>query len=164
MKTFDLARLWTPELTPWEVVFRAAVMFAFLQIAFRVAGRKELGRWGAPEVALLVLVTTSVRTSIVGDDSSLTSAMIALATILTLDRLVSTMAARSRRVADLVEGPVRRLVRDGAVQRDELARTRISEDELLSRVRESGRERLEDVKDAFFERSGKITLVFRERE
>jgi hypothetical protein len=26
------------------------------------------------------------------------------------------------------------------------------------------RERLEDVKDAFFERSGKITLVFRERE
>jgi uncharacterized membrane protein YcaP (DUF421 family) len=161
VRPFDLARLWKPDLPPWEVALRAAIVYAFVQLVFRAAGRKELGRWGVPEVALLFLVTTSTRMSIVADDESLTSAMVALTTIVVLDRILSSLASRSRRAADLIEGPVRRLVRNGELVHEELARARLSEDELLARVREQGRERLEDVKDAFLERSGKVTIVFR---
>jgi uncharacterized membrane protein YcaP (DUF421 family) len=162
LKPFDPARLWIPELTPWEVTFRAAVMYLFIQALFRVAGRKAIGRWGVPEIALLFLVTTSARMSVVGDDPSLTSAMIALVTIVALDRLLSGIVARSPRAADLIEGPVRRLVKDGELQRATLARIHLSEEELLAKVREQGRERLDEVKDAFFERSGTITIVFRD--
>jgi uncharacterized membrane protein YcaP (DUF421 family) len=163
VKPFDLASMWTPELTPWEVAFRAAVMYGFIQVLFRLAGRKELGRWGIPEVALLFLVTTASRMSIVADDQSLTSAMVALGTIVALDRLVSVLAYRSEKAADAFEGPVRQLVRGGELQRDELRATRISEAELLSRVREKGRESLADVEHAYFERSGNVSIIFRER-
>jgi uncharacterized membrane protein YcaP (DUF421 family) len=43
-----------------------------------------------------------------------------------------------------------------------MRRTRISEDDLLAKAREQGKERLADVREAFLERSGKITLVLRE--
>jgi uncharacterized membrane protein YcaP (DUF421 family) len=162
VRPFDLARLWKPDIPPWEVALRAAIVYGFVQLVFRIAGRKELGRWGVPEVALLFLVTVATRKSIVADDESLTTAMVALATIVLLDRILSTLTARSRRVADAIEGPVRQLVRGGKIDREQMSRARLSEDELLARVRERGKERLEDVKDAFFERSGKITIVFRE--
>ena len=162
MKPFEWGRLFTPDLMPWEVAFRAAVMFVFIQVLFRIAGRKAVGRWGVPEVALLFLVTTSSRMSIVADDPSLTSAMVALVTIVALDRLLSTFVFRSEGAADVIEGPVRQLVKDGELQRDVLAKTKVSESELLARVREKGKEGLAEGKDAFFERSGTITIVFRE--
>jgi uncharacterized membrane protein YcaP (DUF421 family) len=162
VKPFDFASLWRPELSPWEVSLRAAIIYLFIQLLFRVAGRKELGRWGLPEVALLFLVTTASRMSVVADDPSLTSAMVALVTIVALDRLLSYLSFRSARLADLLEGPVRQLVRDGELQRDALRRTQISEDELLAKLREKGKTRLDQVKDAFFERSGTVTFVFRE--
>jgi uncharacterized membrane protein YcaP (DUF421 family) len=153
--------MWRPELAPAEVMVRAAIIYAFVQLLFRAVGRKEIGRWGLPEVALLFLVTTSVRTSIVGDDASLTSAMIGLSTIVGLDRCVSTLAARSRRAANVLEGPVRQLVRDGAPQEAVMRRTRVSQDDLLARAREQGRGTLHGLADAYLERSGRITLVFR---
>jgi uncharacterized membrane protein YcaP (DUF421 family) len=162
VQAFDLASLWRPELPPHEVIFRAAVIYLFIQILFRVVGRKELARWGASDIVLLFLVTTASRMSIVGDDKSLTSAMIGLATIVGLDGILSKLTAVSRRAADFVEGPVRQLVRGGELQREVMRKTRISEDELLAHVREKGKERLEDVKDAFLERSGKVTIIFRE--
>jgi uncharacterized membrane protein YcaP (DUF421 family) len=163
VKSFDLASLWTPELAPLEVIFRAVTIYVFIQVLFRVVGRKELGRWGPSDVVLLFLITTAARKSLVANDASLTTAMIALATIVLLDLALSAISARSTRAANLLQGPVRQLVRDGALQHEVMRKTRISEDELLAHVREKGKESLADVKDAFLERSGKITVVLRER-
>jgi len=159
----DWAGMWQPELAPLEVVVRAAAIYLFVQVLFRLVGRKELGRWGASDVVLLFLITTAARMSIVADDPSLTSAMIGLATIVGLAWAQSWLSSRSRRVADVLEGPVRQLVRDGELQRDVMRRTRISEDELLAHLREKGKDRLDDVRDAFLERSGKITFLLREQ-
>lgn len=162
MRTFDLSRMWSPELNPLEVVLRAVIVYLFVQLVFRLAGRKALQRWGLPEIALLFLVTTAVRKSIVADDESLTSAMIALVTIVGLDRFQTTLTAWHRKAADLLEGPVLQLVRDGELDRAAMRRARIGEHELLARVRARGRERVDEVRDAWFERSGEVTIVFRE--
>jgi uncharacterized membrane protein YcaP (DUF421 family) len=164
MKPFDFARMWIPEWSPLEVAVRAAIIYLFVQILFRLAGRKELARYSTSDVALLFLVSTAARKSIVGEDSSLTAAMVALATIVGLDVLFSWLSFRSRRVADVVEGPPRKLVHGGRVDEEELRRTRISRDELVAHLRGHGRTRLEDVEEAYLERSGKITFVFREAE
>lgn len=164
MGAIDLDTLWKPELSPLEVVLRAAIIYAFLLVAFRVVGRKELGRWGASDVVLIFLISVAARQSIVADDRSVTTAMLALGTLLGLDWAVSALTARSPRLADFIEGKVRQLVRDGELQRDVMRRTRISEDELLEQVRRAGKEKLSDLKDAFLERSGKITVVLREQE
>jgi uncharacterized membrane protein YcaP (DUF421 family) len=161
VRTFDLARLWTPELNPLEVVLRATLAYLSVHVVFRVAGRKAFQRWGAPEIVLLFLVSTAMRKSIVVDDESVTTAVIALVTLAALDRLVTTITARWRKAADVVEGPVLQLVRDGAIDRAAMRRARLGEHELLSRVRAKGHTRLDEIRDAFFERSGEVTMTFR---
>lgn len=161
MRPFDLASLLVPELHPLEVVLRAALAYLSVQVVFRIAGRKAFGRWGPPEIVLLFLVSTAMRKSIVADDPSVTTAMIALVTIVALDRVATTLTARSARSADVVEGPVLQLVREGKLDRAAMARARLGEHELLARVRAKGRERLDEIRDAWFERSGEVTIVFR---
>jgi uncharacterized membrane protein YcaP (DUF421 family) len=112
-------------------------------------------------VALLFLVTIALRKTIVADDESLTSGMIALFTVVGLDRLASELISRRKRAADVIEGRIVRLVRGGALDRDALASVRISEEELLARVRARGHARLDDIQDAWFERSGDVTIVFK---
>lgn len=159
MKPFDFRALWTPAWSPWEVMTRAAIIYLFVQLLFRLAGRKEFSRWGPSDIVLLFLVTTAARETIVGDDRSLTSAIVGLTTLVAIDWVLSLVTSRSRRAADLLEGRARQLVRDGALQRREMRRARISEGELLSSVRQLGRASLAEVKDAFLERSGRITVV-----
>jgi uncharacterized membrane protein YcaP (DUF421 family) len=134
----------------------------FVTVVFRVVGgRKAMQRWGLSEVALLFLVTIALRQTIVADAESLTSGMIALFTVVGLDRLASELIFRRKRAADVIEGRIVRLVRGGALDRDALASVRISEEELLARVRARGHARLDDVQDAWFERSGDVTIVFK---
>lgn len=161
MRPFDLARLLVPELHPLEVVLRAALAYLSVQVVFRFAGRKAFQRWGPPEIALLFLVGTAMRKSIVVDDPSATTAVIALVTLVALDRVATTFTARSPRTADFVEGPVLYLVRDGKLDRAAMSRARLGEHELPARVRARGRERLDEIRDAWFERSGEVTIVFR---
>jgi uncharacterized membrane protein YcaP (DUF421 family) len=161
VRTFDFASLWTPELNPLETVLRAALVYLLVQLVFRVAGRKAFQRWGPPEIALLFLVSTAVRKSIVVDDESITTALLALVTIAALDRFQTTLSARWRKAADVIEGPVLQLVRDGKLDRAAMRRVRIGEHELLARVRAKGRERVDEIRDAYFERSGEVTIVFK---
>ena len=144
-----------------EVVLRATIVYFFALALFRIAGRKSIQRWGMPEVVLLFLVTVALREAIVVEDGSITTAMIALATIAALDRLLTTVKYRWRGAADVIEGRVVQLVRDGVIDRRAMARVRVAEHELLSRVRARGHERLDEIKDAFFEPTGDVTIVFR---
>jgi uncharacterized membrane protein YcaP (DUF421 family) len=156
------ARMWHPQQSPLETVLRAVIVYVFVHVAFRVVGRKVLGRYSTFEIVLVLLATVAMRMGIVSDDPSLTTAIVGFATLLAVDVGVARLVAVSPAAAWLVDGPVRELVRDGRVDDDALRRARVSHDQLLSAVRCHGRERLEDVRAAHLERSGHISVVFRD--
>lgn len=156
--------MWQPTWSPLEVALRAALVYLFVIAVFRVAGRKELGRLSTFDVALVFLVTVALRRTMTGDDTSLTNAFIALATLVGLDRGLSWLAWRSHRLADWLEGPARLLVEDGKLRPRELRRTRVSEDDLRAGLRQHGHEKLEDVRRAYLERDGKLSFVLRSKE
>ena len=78
MSPIDWARMWRPERAPLETVVRAAFTYGLVVVAFRVVGRRELGRHSTYEIVLLLFVGLAMRQTIVGNDPSLTTAMIGL--------------------------------------------------------------------------------------
>lgn len=161
MRGFSWSGLWVPTWPPWEVALRAALVYGFIQLLLRLGGRKELGRYSTPDIVLLFLITTASRQTIVGNDTSLTSAFVGLATLVALDRLIGALALKLPTLARVLVGPPRPLVKDGRVLDDELRQAHISRDELLSHLRGKGKDRLEEVKAAFLEPDGRITFLFR---
>ena len=159
MEPISWAEMWRPEESLPEVVIRAALVYLFVIALFRVAGRKELGRLSGFDVSLLFLITVALRRSVTGDDSSLTTAFVALATMVGLDRLLTYLAWRSDAIARFVEGPRRILVEQGELQWEELKRTRITADEVMAGLRRHGHDDLSVVKRAYLERNGKLSYV-----
>lgn len=163
MRDFDWQSLWIPTLPPWEVAFRAAIVYLGVQVLFRLAGRKELGSFSVFDLIVVFLVTTAMRQSIVADDTSLTSAFVGLTTLLALDRGLSIVTNRWRRARDLITGPVRRLMRDGEFEDETLRRVRLTREDLLENLRTHGTDDLSRVRDAYLERNGNVTFVMRDK-
>jgi uncharacterized membrane protein YcaP (DUF421 family) len=159
VRDFDWHGMWWPQAPPWEVALRATVIYFFIIALFRAAGRKELSRYATHDIILLFLITTAARQSIVGTDTSLTTAFVGLATIIGWNWLASYAAARSSRAATVIDGPVRRLIANGRVDDAELGQARLSREELTALLRRQGRDDLSDVKDAYLERSGRVTFI-----
>lgn len=159
MSAVDWHAVWAPKWSVWEVIFRSSVVYVFTVTMFRVIGRKELSRYATHDIVLLFLIATAARQSMVGTDTSLTSALVALATIAAWDTLLSHAAYRSQRLAAVVDGKLRRLVKDGRLQEHELRRARISREELIALLRRQGRDDVGQVRDAYLERSGRVTFV-----
>jgi uncharacterized membrane protein YcaP (DUF421 family) len=164
MRPIDWQSLWSPEVHPVEVVLRATLIYLFAQVVMRLIGRKELGRYSNFDVVLLFLVSVAVRKSLVKDDESLTTAFLALATLGAWDRFFSWLSSRSRKAARVLEGTPVELVRDGRLLEDNMRRSLISKEELLSRLRANGTESLRRVRAAYMEPDGKVTFLMKKDE
>jgi uncharacterized membrane protein YcaP (DUF421 family) len=152
--------IWVPQLSPMEVIFRAAVIFVFIHISFRLLGRKEWTRYSGFNVAILFLIAVALRTTLVADDTSLTSGIISLSTILILDWAFSYASFRSSRLSDLLNGPTLPLVKNGVIDDRQMRRSRISRELLFSMLRLRGCWRLQDV-EAYLEPNGHISFKLR---
>ena len=67
-----------------ETVIRVGVIYIFLLVLLRVMGKRELGQLAPMELVLLILIPELVAQGIVGEDFSLTNAVIAVTTLTSL--------------------------------------------------------------------------------
>lgn len=160
VRPFSWEGIWVPKVPPWEVAFRAAVIYLVLIAVFRLVPRKELGRYAISDIIVLFLVTTAVRRSIVVDDDSLTTAIVGLLTIFAVDLVLNVLARKGPRWSDWIQGQRQLLVLNGEIVEEGLSYGKMTVEELYSRLRASaGIDTMRLVKEAYLERDGKVTFV-----
>jgi uncharacterized membrane protein YcaP (DUF421 family) len=142
-----------------ETVVRSSFVYLVVHLLLRLAGRKELSRYSSFDVAVLFLIGVAVRRAMTVDDASLTTATLALATVIGWDVFFSWLGFRSTLAAALLKGKPRLLVKNGTPLEAELRACRISMDELLSRGREAGLANLTRVAEAYLENDGKVSFI-----
>ena len=87
-----------------DIVLRAVVLFLFVFLVLRVSGRRELSSITPIDFVLLIIVGDLVQQGITQNDSSVTGAMIAVATIATMQVLASYFSFRFRAARRVLEG------------------------------------------------------------
>jgi uncharacterized membrane protein YcaP (DUF421 family) len=150
---------------PWpEKVIRAVAVYAFLLVAIRLFGRRELGSLTAFDLVVLLTLSNILQNAMIGEDSSLIGGILGAITLLSANFLLAYAVYRSRKVRHLVEGQPRVLIRDGVVLNDALGKELLSEQDLLSAVRREGLEGPHEVRLAFSEPNGMISVIPLPRE
>ncbi|HWP35668.1 MAG TPA: YetF domain-containing protein [Thermodesulfobacteriota bacterium] len=143
-----------------DAVGRALVVYLVLLATIRVAGQRTLSEMTAFDLVLLLVVSEAVQQALVGDDGSVTAAVVLVATLVGADVALSVLKQRFPRAAKWIDGVPLVLVEDGRPLRDRMARERVDEDDILEAARlQHGLERLDQVKYAVLERGGKIAIV-----
>jgi len=142
-----------------EKVLRPALVYAFLVVGLRLAGKRELAQLNPFDLIVLLTLSNTVQNAIIGDDNTVTGGLIGASSLLAMNYLVVRFLFRHESLDRLVEGDVDLLVENGVVRTDRLEAELITRTELESAARKQGFESLDDVQRAILEPGGSVTFV-----
>ena len=147
-----------------DPVLRALVIYGFMLVLFRIFGKRTLGQITTFDFVLLLIIGESASQALMGDDFSVTTAMLLIVALLGIDFVLALAKQRSSRVEELMDGAPLIVVQDGKCLYQRLKRAGLDEaDVLLAARRSHGLERLDQIKFAVHERGGDISIIPRER-
>lgn len=154
-----LHNLFVPELSIAEKILRPILVYMFLVVAVRAAGRRELAQLNSFDLVVLMMLANTVQNATIGNDNSMVGGLIGVSALLLVNYAVVRFLYRHPRVDRLLEGGPIELVRDGRVLRQHLAREAITEAELLEAIRKQGLHSATEVDRAVLETGGVISVV-----
>lgn len=144
-----------------EIVLRGSAVYWFLFLIFRFLLRRDVGAVGIADVLLLVLIADASQNAMSAEYHSITEGLILVSTIVGWNWLLDWLSLKLPAFGRLVAPQALVLIRNGRVNRENLRREMLTLDDLKSRLRLQGVERISDVKLAYLEEDGQISVIRR---
>ena len=143
-----------------DAIVRAAVIYLFLTVIMRAAGKRQFSEMTVFDFVLLLIVAEATQQGLLGQDFSVTYAMLAITTLVGIDVVLSMLKQKSRFAEKVIDGVPTLLVDNGEFLHGPMNRERVDEEDIMSTARLlHGLERLDQVKYAILERDGKISII-----
>lgn len=142
------------------MVLRALAIYFFLLVIFRMSGSRTLAQTTPFDLVLLLIIAESVQQALLGDDFSVTNALVLIVVLVGADIALSLLKEYVPMFARLTEGEAVLLVEHGAPIRDRMDRARVDEEDVLAAARQTqGLRRMEEIEYAVLERDGAISII-----
>lgn len=142
-----------------EKILRPTIIYIFLIIGLRLAGKRELAQLNPFDLVVLLILSNTVQNAIIGEDNSVTGGILGAATLLLLNYFVVRFLYRRKRIDRLVEGSPTVLIQDGHLRKDHLEKELITVAELETAAHKQGFGSLAEIDKAVLESGGTITFL-----
>lgn len=144
-----------------DAVLRGAAVYLFLIVVFSALGRRTLVQTTNFDLLLLIVIGQCVQLALLGDDFSVTNAVILVSTLLAIHLALAALSGRLPRVGTWLGGGAPLVVvADGRMLDARARRVGVSEADILFAARKmQGLDRIEQIQYAVVERTGDITVV-----
>jgi uncharacterized membrane protein YcaP (DUF421 family) len=153
--------MWTPATPILDTVLRVVLIYLGLLVLVRLAGKREVGQLSAMEFLSVLLISEAVSPALTANDRSLTTALVAAGSVMGLTILMNVLAYSSPRIERVLEGRADRLIDSGRVDQVVARRERITEQQLEAALRRYDVESPKQVRAAYVETNGDITVLKR---
>lgn len=144
-----------------EIVARVAIVYTACMVLLRISGRREMSQLTPMDLLAMLLLSETVSPAMTGGDETVTGGVIAATALIALAVLTAWIAFRYHRIEKLLQGEAIVLVEDGKVRTELLGKYRISSDDLDNALHQHGLLHMEQVKRAYVEADGEITIITR---
>ncbi len=151
--------MWIFNSTLLEIVLRAAIIYFVVLIGIRLTGKRQVGQMTPFDLVVLLLIANAVQNAMTGSDTSVTGGLVAAATLLGVNAVVTRLAWGHKGVRELVEGTPTLLIHAGKVIPAHLAKERVTREELEQALREHGIASVAEVSSAVLEVDGSISVL-----
>jgi uncharacterized membrane protein YcaP (DUF421 family) len=134
-------------------------VYLFVTVVLRIFGRRQLGQLTVLDLVVVLLLGSSVETAMIHGDLSLPAGLTSAATLLILNRAMTSAFLRSDRFSHLVNGGPILLVHDGHIIEEHLRRVGVTRDDLDEQLRSRGYSTPKHIREAVLETDGTISVV-----
>ena len=142
-----------------EIIVRSAAVYLFMLVALRIFGKKELSQLNTADVILILLISNSVQSAMVGSDSSLYGGLAAATVLFIINYILKRLMFKYKKLSDFLQEKPEILIHNGTLEFKTLSKLNITSDELREAMREHGVENFKDVKLAMLEIDGNISII-----
>ena len=143
-----------------ESVLRAAAVYLFVLVVFRISGKRSMSQITTFDFILLLIIGEATQQALLGDDFSVANACVTIATLMTLELGFSKAEGRWPSFGRVVGSLPVIVVEDGKLIDAAAKQEGVTAAEILEAGREKhGLERMEQVKYAILERHGGISVI-----
>jgi len=140
-------------------VLRALFFYLFLIFITRVVGRRPGKQMTPFEFVLVFFMGGLALTAMVGNEASLTNALIEIMAVAAAHALVTLVRMASPRIARLIDGTPLILLENHQWRKDTLIRKRVQDDDVMAMARDQGLASLDQIGKAVLERNGEISIL-----
>ncbi|HZZ72116.1 MAG TPA: YetF domain-containing protein [Pirellulales bacterium] len=145
-------------LSLYQIAARAAIVYLIGIAAIRVGKSRSLSRVTSIDVLLGFILGSLLSRGITGH-ASLSGTAVGSVVLVAAHYALTAAACYSHRFGNLIKGHVRPLVDQGKVLKGNLRRSHLSEEDLWEELRLSGISDLSQVKAAYKERNGEVSVI-----
>src|SRR3954462_458358 len=146
-------------ITVGEKLLRAVIIYLFLLAVLRLLGKRELAQQDTLDILVLLLVANAVQNGIIGNDNSVTGAIVGALALFAINFSFKALSYRFPWADRVFECSPSYLIRDGQLVGSTMRREQISKPELRSIARRQGYESLDDIGTAILETDGTISFA-----
>lgn len=142
----------------WQMSLRAGTMFLWGLLLVRLGGQRMFGKLANFDIVLTVVLGSIIGRTITGGAPLLPS-MAATGVLVALHWGTTQLSCRWPRLGRVIKGGPLCLVKEGRLQAQAMRRHGITREDLEEACREDNVPSLDQVADAYLERSGQISVI-----
>src|SRR3954463_13719926 len=151
-----------PDVYVVEKIVRPVLVYVFLIVGLRLAGKRELAQLNPFDLIVLLTLSNTVQNAIIGNDNSVSGGVIGATTLLALNYFVVRFLYGHERLDSIIEGRCDELICNGEILHDHLKRELITVAELETAAHRQGFASLADIDRAVLETGGTISFFPKE--
>ncbi|MEO1987142.1 MAG: YetF domain-containing protein [Martelella sp.] len=143
-----------------ETVARGFAVYIVLLAILRFSGRRAVAQMTTFDLVLLLIVAETTQQALLGDDFSVTNAIVLIVVLFTVDVGLSYVKQWAPGLALFLDGTPTVLISDGTPDLRAFKRARVSLEDVLATARQlHGLERLDQIKSAVLEADGALSII-----
>ena len=142
-----------------EKVIRPILVYVALLLAFRFMSKRDLTQNTTFDLLIVLLLSNVVQNALIGEDNSILGALVGATTLLLLSTGLNRWTAKSIKARRLLEGEPILLVHNGQILEENMSRYAVSRPDLNAGLRGQNMITLGDVRYAFLELDGTISVI-----
>jgi uncharacterized membrane protein YcaP (DUF421 family) len=155
----DWKAVFVPQHSLLELILRGSLMFLAIFVLLRIMLRRQVGGIGTSDVLVIVLIAEVAGNGIAPSEQSVMEGLVLVGTILFWSYATEWLQYRFPAFERLVREPKLQLIKDGRMLRRNMRKEFVTAEELMTQLRENGLEDCANVKAAYIEADGNISII-----
>lgn len=146
------------------IFIRILLIYLLLILTMRFMGKRQIGQLQLSELVTTILLSELAVQPITDENIPLSFAVVPIATLISLEIIISFAVTKLPFLKPIFDGKPSILINRGEINFSEIARVRISMEELLSQLRIAGTPDISEVYYAILEQNGQLSVIPRRND
>jgi uncharacterized membrane protein YcaP (DUF421 family) len=159
MPDVNWVQMFTFTVSPIELFIRGTLTYLFLFCLFRFVVHRDIGGLGISDLLVLVIIADASQNAMAGEYTSIIDGFVLMGIIIGWSFLLNYLSFRFDAVRSFVLPRPICLVKNGVKLERNLKKELIADEELTEMLREHEIENISDVKRAYLEADGQVTVI-----